>query len=354
MMQMHHFAGLNATESVAWVASSVGARDGGGVMEKFSELLLAVYRASRECDPSEFQETALKLVRPLLDFDSCTWSSCVITPEQGMVFLSAYLFEELPGRVEDYEEVRLQDSLPQPTIARPGVTVNAHMPTLYGAREKAAIRAYSQRYRHQCVLATGIPDPVRGTLRGLVFYRKDAGRPFSEEERQLCQCLVPHLMESLVVSQDSLLLRMNSQDAGLSCSGLADCRGIVQHCGAGFATLFALQWPGWDGIHLPPSLLAMPMPAGQAVFVGSVLTVRLRRIRDLVLLQARIRQATDNLTPRERTVAASVAQGLSYKEIAQHLHLAPATVRNHIQAIHTRLGIHSNTELAALMQHTLL
>lgn len=160
-------------------------------MEKFSELLLAVYRASRERDPSAFQETALSLVRPLLDFDSCTWSSCVITPEQGMVFLSAYLFEELPGRVEDYAEVSLQDSLPRPTIARPGVTLNAHAPTLYAAHEKAAIRAYSLRYHHQCVLATAIPDPAAGTLRALVFYRKVPPGRFRRKSGSCVSVLCP-------------------------------------------------------------------------------------------------------------------------------------------------------------------
>lgn len=323
-------------------------------MERFSELLLAIYRSSREQDPTEFQGKALGLVRPLLDFDSCTWSSCFVTPEQGMVFLSAYLFDELPGRIEDYEEVRLQDSLPLPTIARPGVTLNGHAPTLYSAPEKAAIRAYSVRYHHQCMLATARLEPTTGIMRGLVFYRKDAAQPFSEEERGLCQCLVPHLMESLIVNQESFLARISAQEVAHSCVALADLRGVVQHAGAGFADLFALEWPSWDGIRLPPPLREAPMTEGQATFCGISLVVRMRRIKDLVFLQARVKQPVDSLTPRERVVATNVAQGLSYKEIAQRLHLAPATVRNHIQAIHGRLGIHNNAELATQLRQASL
>ena len=52
------------------------------------------------------------------------------------------------------------------------------------------------------------------------------------------------------------------------------------------------------------------------------------------------------LTDREREVLKLVADGLSNREIADHLYLAPTTVRDHVQAIMRKLKVHSRTGAA--------
>lgn len=52
----------------------------------------------------------------------------------------------------------------------------------------------------------------------------------------------------------------------------------------------------------------------------------------------------DDLTPREREVLSLLADGLSTAAIAKRLFLSPATVRNHIQSVLTKLGAHSKLE----------
>lgn len=54
------------------------------------------------------------------------------------------------------------------------------------------------------------------------------------------------------------------------------------------------------------------------------------------------------LTPREREVLTLLTQGLDGATIAKELFLSPATVRNHIQHILTKLGVHSRAEAVAL------
>lgn len=56
----------------------------------------------------------------------------------------------------------------------------------------------------------------------------------------------------------------------------------------------------------------------------------------------------DSLTPREQEVLALVCDGLSNKEIAQHLLLSVRTVENHLANIYSKLGVHSRTEAAVL------
>lgn len=56
----------------------------------------------------------------------------------------------------------------------------------------------------------------------------------------------------------------------------------------------------------------------------------------------------DALTPREREVLGLLTEGLDGAAIGERLFLSPATVRNHIQHILSKLGVHSRTEAVAL------
>ena len=52
-----------------------------------------------------------------------------------------------------------------------------------------------------------------------------------------------------------------------------------------------------------------------------------------------------NLSERELTVAERYATGETYKEIAGKLHIAPATVRNHLAAVYRKLEVKNKPEL---------
>lgn len=56
----------------------------------------------------------------------------------------------------------------------------------------------------------------------------------------------------------------------------------------------------------------------------------------------------DALTPRQRELLALVARGLSNREIAGELFLAPGTVRKHLENIFERLGVSSRLAAVAL------
>lgn len=56
------------------------------------------------------------------------------------------------------------------------------------------------------------------------------------------------------------------------------------------------------------------------------------------------REALERLTPREIEVLKALAEGLDGKEIAQRLSISPATERNHMASILTKLGMHSRLQ----------
>jgi ATP/maltotriose-dependent transcriptional regulator MalT len=58
---------------------------------------------------------------------------------------------------------------------------------------------------------------------------------------------------------------------------------------------------------------------------------------------------SEELTRREREVAGLATQGLSNREIADHLVVSVRTVENHLQRVYTKLGVGSREELRAVL-----
>ncbi|WP_413887994.1 helix-turn-helix domain-containing protein [Tateyamaria sp.] len=54
------------------------------------------------------------------------------------------------------------------------------------------------------------------------------------------------------------------------------------------------------------------------------------------------------MTPTEAQVANLVADGLTDKEIAAQLGMAPNTVRNHVRAVLTKAGVGNRTKFAVM------
>jgi len=56
------------------------------------------------------------------------------------------------------------------------------------------------------------------------------------------------------------------------------------------------------------------------------------------------------LTSREREVVALIAEGMSNKEIAEHLHIATYTVKSHIHNILEKLALNTRLQIAAFVR----
>lgn len=65
--------------------------------------------------------------------------------------------------------------------------------------------------------------------------------------------------------------------------------------------------------------------------------------------RVRLRECLDTLTPREREVAAGVAQGKASKVIAADLGISPRTVDVHRSRIMDKLGVRSSAELVRVL-----
>lgn len=129
---------------------------------------------------------------------------------------------------------------------------------------------------------------------------------------------------------------------------MVDREGMLYNTEPGFAELMRAEFAGWTGPTLPAELLRPLARAGGESYRGdAVIVSQLREIEDgMFLIGMRVLAGVDRLSPRELSAARSFASGKTYKEIAQALCVAPATVRNQLQSAYTKLGVGSKIELA--------
>lgn len=81
------------------------------------------------------------------------------------------------------------------------------------------------------------------------------------------------------------------------------------------------------------------------MMLGALLRHTMRRRRTVEDLRERLEVLTD----REREVVEQLALGKHRRDIAQQLFISPETVRTHIQRAMSKLAVHSQNELMALL-----
>ena len=77
----------------------------------------------------------------------------------------------------------------------------------------------------------------------------------------------------------------------------------------------------------------------------------LKRLRSAQSNATAPRHPVDDLTRQERVVLAMLEEGLSTAEIVRRMGIGNSTVRSHIQAILTKLGVHSRVQAVAMVSH---
>jgi DNA-binding CsgD family transcriptional regulator len=313
-------------------------------------LLLSIYRTAREVPHAQFHDAVLELVKRAIPFDFAKWGTSQVT-ESGVVFHVAHLHHESPEAMDAYALVRHEDRAAFFIARHLGMTGNFHNPTYFSGRQHAAIRDYLQRYRHHNSLITGLRDARTGLMNSISLYRADVDTQYCERERRLCQCLVPHLMEALSINQlleiEQLRLPHSRSVASMA---IADPFGVVYFAEPSFNALVHAEWPNCPVTLIPTPLQRALLETRDERFLGRSVVVTWVLNGSLFFLRARHRLPVDALTPRELMVARDVSSGMTHKEIARHLHIAPATVRNHLSTIHERAQARNNAELVAQLR----
>jgi DNA-binding CsgD family transcriptional regulator len=319
-------------------------------MRTFEDTLLAVYRAAREETNERFQDIGLGVLRGQVPFDSGRWATGNATAH-GVVFDTVHLVDEFPDWKNAYVEISPFDHAAKFVVTHQGMTGNFHFGSYFAGPANLAMRDYTRRYRHETALITCNGEGNSGLLFNISVFRANPDDLFSEQERAFVQTIYPHLTEAWKINQALHMERARS--------GHSPARWSVAICTPGGNILLAepvfieALCAAWPVSQRPADTLPAPVLAalqsGLPQYKGEQHVYRFERKHELALVRARPRVPLDGLSARELNVARLVCAGHSHKEVARLLGIAPATVRNHLQAIHDRAHIHTNTDLVVQM-----
>ncbi|MDP2031171.1 MAG: LuxR family transcriptional regulator [Thiobacillus sp.] len=308
-------------------------------LPRFNRLLLELHRTGQEAPLSQFQPAALELIREMIPFDSAWWGNASAEP---LEIHRLYLHNCDDSILETYLPYMGEDFMRAALMANPGKTINmADLTTRARFVRTALYQKVGKRYRIEWSLGTLLVEPVSSLNEFLTLWRHDAKRPFTEDERQTKELLMPHLADAHRAAR--LREVLDDPRERRECWAVADERGFLREVHPGFVHRLREYWPDWRGSLLPEALLE-PVRAAHPVQIGGLkLHIASKGVyRYLQVLAVRV---LDNLSPRECEIVQRYAHGETHADIAVALSLSPATVRNHIAHCYRKLAVNNKAEL---------
>ena len=323
-------------------------------MKAFSDLLLELYRLGQDAPATEFQTRVLDAIQEKIAFDSALWATGVIGPE-GATPHSIFVYRQPPDMMENWGRLEPcdRDTMIFEAFKNLGRTVNGALASdpYWQTRFNTNMMDIIKRYGMEHTLLTMIATPLLQIYTAVSFFRANPDQPFTEDERLLKQNLMPHLAEAWNISRFAFVnSARNNETLPSHGRAICDSKGVLYNADRNFTGFMLSEWPDWNGPQLPPELLKTLSSNGPRRYVGCRTVVSVETLNNMELLSARKTAAIDRLRSREYDVAALFAKGADYRAIADALHIAPVTVRNHLQNIYSKLGVTNKIEMARLMR----
>ncbi len=314
-----------------------------------SQLLLRLYRASRQLPMQDFQRCTLEELRPFIPFDTVWWAM-VTQLDNGEQHVHDSYIVGIPEDSADLLNSSLRDNVIAQTCSfSPGVSFS-FSPEQISQSEQTAKLARHMDIAH--VLCIRYSSEIPQLSAFLSFGRRDPECHFQEHEQLLHEWLMPHLTDMLhnnVVMQFAAICDSDSE--ARSARAVVDEMGMLLVAESGFERLVHLEWPGWEGPFLPPPLLTI-LATTRERHVGKSVLTRIEQVHESKLVTVVKRSPRDQLSTRETDVAEGFSSGETYKQVAKRLGISPATVRHHLRTIYEKLGISDKAALATLLADT--
>lgn len=312
------------------------------MLQRLSGTLREIHRQSREAPAATFQADVFEVLKSMIRFDTGFWGGGR-GPIEAVVMHYIYL-HRLPAEQmnADFEKAKFHPKMIE--------AMSQHVSEMGRANaidvREAGVDFFYGAYGVDQLVTLYLHNADLGLYHVLSLYRSGKER-FSEQECLLFESVVPHLLDAY---QENRLLHLSGGSRDVCpltpAAALVDWEGVVHFARPAFVELLRHEWPEWRGPYLPEEMRRLKDES----FTGNKIAVRFTPQSDsLYLVVMRKTGPLDQLTARELEVAKQVAQGASYKGIAVNLSISPATARNHIARIHSKLGTNKGTQVATLL-----
>lgn len=310
------------------------------MVSDWSDFLLEVHHDSANLSAADFQLTTLQRMRTYLDFDFAIWGE---GDGSSRELHTATVLDQTPTLFDTWEPVKHQDPFANLVIGNTGRTwVLSDVPRVFHSK------AYSEhwgRYHAREMISTMQVDPHTGLHVFVTLARERNQATFSRSEREFKALVTRHLFLA-AHNNDRVAV---SEDQGHT--ALVDRFGILHACDDLFRALVIEEWGHAWRRRLPAAVTEA------LALYGCYLGRRIELTAEPLGTRWMIRVQPANplpLSPREEQIARAFAAGLSYKQVAQQLGIAPGTVRTHLTRIYEKLGVSDKGALATRVNGPLL
>lgn len=311
-------------------------------IDPVDRLIGRLYRSSLQIAAPRFRSWALAQLSRVVPCDGALWGSGLMAELK----LHTVTVHGLPA---DFAPKLEENAAINPLLAQ----LLQKLGTAIDMREVCAdevfyaselyLRSFAP-YGINRMLSIGHLDRRSGLYSLLTLYRKDRDAIFDEVDKQRQKRASYHLFNA---ASHSFFLHLACTYADRppdSAGAVVDAAGQFHDAQPRFLDLLDECLP-----RRVPQRLPFATPAPGAVTRHGDLVVRCEALGDLFLVIIWPTGPLDRLTDREREIVYCVAQGLSFKQAAKKLGVAPSTVANHLYRVYRKLGVGSRTELAGLV-----
>jgi len=311
-----------------------------------SNFLLQLYLDSRELPLEKFKQSVMVQLQKVIQFDSALWFTGSTVTEHAHP-QNVHLYNQPDQMIMNYKAHQTDDPLLQALITQPGTSFNILDVISYEDWIKTDnYIGHCSKFSIEWVLSTLLLEEHTSLFHAISFYREKTNQPFTQQERQLKELLVPHLVEAmkanLFIHIEQAREKKVSSDTWVS--AVCDHRGSLIQADKQFATLLSNSFPHWQGPELPFKLEESNL---DKIVSNEGLLISTEYKGDMLFI--RVQQAIANfleiLTPQEINIARLLQQGLTNKEMAKQLGLSPATIKNHISNIAQKLNVSRRSQI---------
>ena len=313
--------------------------------ERVDQCITRLYRSVVSVPPERFRQWALESLKTVIPFDSAIWGSGNWEERR----FHALTLSNLPDNFAQVLEASVEEN---PLIAKL-MHIAPDTPTTMESVFPDARFYKSNLYRStfgphgiERLLSTLHIDRRSGLYSLVSLYRKDRAARFTAEEQALQKRLTYHLFNALSHAFFIHLARTHRDRPAGAAAAVVDHHGAYHEAQPRFLDAMEQHFPAHT-----PNQLPFPVLDNDETRLMNQLCIKCEPMGELRIVHCWPIGPLDRLTSREHEIVLAVAHGLSFKQAARKIGVAPSTVANHLYRIYRKLGVNSRTALADLI-HT--
>src|SRR5471032_2031298 len=342
-ISLDHYAGSSMSPRRADFEGPVAAN--GMPARDLGLLLLDLYALASRTGIGEFENSFFLLLADHLSFDA-GWTGVATHTSDGPVMHNSFTYQLAAEFFPSWTRVRDHDPLAQATSQSYGhaIALSIVEPGIDARFRDWAVKCGLAQLMCVCTL-----DHRFGLTTFLSVYRRALDKPFTKEDARRIEDVIPHLAAALTINRSFQLTRERADGVSVPGRALCDRFGTVHQGDVGFFAILRSEWPDCEHGSLPHALVRHLRNDARRAYAGKSIVIRCVPVAGLFQLDAQPRSPLDRLSPRELIAIRLFGEGLSHKEVAQRMAIAPTTVRHYLRCAYKKLEMHNKSQIQRLL-----